>query len=105
MELHLEELALARCLADAECFEPLTREQLNSILEHGRRLHRWFKQHGAIHRAINVTLLVVLLAADWYLLMQLPRTLLGAATAGAVRWLFVALSVGAVHSWLIYSIV
>jgi hypothetical protein len=105
MELHLEELVLARRFSEAALFQPLTKEQLTTILEHGRRLHRWFKRHRAIHRCINLTVVLLLLGGDFYVLLHLPGLLLDASSAGTVGRLLVAILVGAVHSWIIYSVV
>jgi Fatty acid desaturase len=105
MELHLEELVLARRFADAAFFQPLTKEQLTTILDDGRRLHRWFKRHRAIHRCINLIVVLLLLSGDFYVLLRVPGILFDALGAEPVSQLLISLLVGAIHSWIIYSIV
>jgi fatty acid desaturase len=103
--LHPEELDLARAYANHGTFEGLTAAQLQKIRERARVLHRWFRTHPLTHSAISIAVLIFLFTADYWILLKLPRVFLGAAVAPSVSALVIAaLVVGALHSYLLYSL-
>ncbi len=105
MQVHQEELAYARAYQATHPFERLTEEQLKAIRARGRELFSWFKAHPWLHNAINAGLLAGLLAADYWILRDLPARLLPDAAASAwPRLAVVAVVVGSLHSYLLYSL-
>ena len=97
MRLHPEELAAAQAYQQAhDDFEGLTPEQARRILDRGRCLYKWMKQHHAIHNAINLGVLIFLFAADWFALASVP--------AMFAAPIFAAVLAGAIHSYLMYSL-
>ena len=105
MILHREELAQARAYEEAHPFEGLTDEQMSAIMAKGRALFHWFKDHVAIHNAINLTVIIALFVADYFILLELPAVFL---TPGETHswWAIVAAAAvsGSLHSYLLYSI-
>jgi hypothetical protein len=104
MIVHPEELALARAYTQAHPFEGLTQEQMNSIMDRGRALFHWFKDHPGLHNLIGAAVLVFLFGADFLALAALPHWLLPAgANHTTARTVLVAILAGGMHSWLMYS--
>ena len=105
MNLHREELELAREYNRNRPGEALTPEQMKHILARGRELHHWYRQHQAVHYALNLFVVALLLASDAFVLLVVPTALL---TPGAVHsWWAIfgtALVCGSVHSILLYSL-
>ncbi len=105
MKVHPEELELAQAYSRDHPFEGLTPEQMKSIMDRGRSLHRWFKDHLLLHNVISVAVFVLLFAADFLALVRLPQWLLPLGTAHSTLGIVLAsAAVGALHSWLMYSI-
>jgi len=63
MLVHPEELRWAQLNERHLQFEPLTRDQIHSIMERGRKLHRWYKSHHLTHSLINLLVLIFCSAA------------------------------------------
>ena len=105
MNFHPEELNLARAYSQSVPTEGLSREQMKVIMDRGRTLYRWFRGHQGVHALINASVLVFIFAADYAILLRLPRLLLGSAPEHH-WWILipVALLVGGLHSWLMYSV-
>jgi len=106
MRLHTEELSWAQLYTQVTPFEGLTPAQLNSIRAKGQALHRWFHKHFYLHCAINLAVIVFLLAADCVTLLWLPAWLLGARAPDS--WSVIVASgllVGSARGWLMYSLV
>lgn len=104
MILRHEELALAREYARSVPAESLTREQMKLILDRGRSLHRWYKEHQAVHYALNLGLLALLLGGDYLILLQLPRLFLAEGAVNSfLDVLLASLVCGSLHSYLLYS--
>jgi fatty acid desaturase len=106
MELHPEELGLARAYERLRPFEALTTDQVHLIMERGRTFFRWYKAHPYIHNLIGLSVLLSILAADGWALLRLPRFFLTTdGPNGAASTLSAAIAAGALHSWLMYSLV
>lgn len=104
MILRHEELALAREYARSVPAESLTREQMKLILDRGRSLHRWYKEHQAVHYALNLGLLALLLGGDYLILLHLPRLFLAEGAVNSFLDVLLASVVcGSLHSYLLYS--
>ncbi|HEY7191845.1 MAG TPA: fatty acid desaturase [Vicinamibacterales bacterium] len=104
MILRREELALAREYAQSASTESLTREQLKLVMDRGRALFHWYREHQAIHYAINIGVVALLLGGDFLILLRLPAVMLtgsGADSFGSV--LLASLVCGGLHSYLLYS--
>lgn len=105
MQLHPEELAYARAYEASHPFEGLTEAQLLAIRARGRELFAWFKSHPRTHNAINLSVIAFLFVADYWVLMQLPGSLLPqGANEGWLRLTGAAIVVGSLHSYLLYSL-
>src|ERR1700733_4861357 len=100
MHIHPEEVRWAQLNEKLLAFEPLSRDQIHSIMERGRELHRWYKAHYALHCLISLLVLIVLLGADFLALLRLPGLWLAPGshnppgaivTAGVIS--------GLLHSW------
>jgi hypothetical protein len=105
MILRREELALARVYAQSANAEALTREQMKLIMDRGRELFHWYKEHPAIHYAINIGVLALLLGGDYLILLELPRLMLADGTVNAFWRVFIAsLVCGGLHSYVLYSL-
>jgi hypothetical protein len=110
MKVHPEELESARAYAQGLGFEELTPDQMRLIMGRGRDLHKWFKTHPGTHALINGAVISGILAADWWILTQLPGMLMSMVSASEPRVasygaiLFAAAIVGGLHSWLGYSL-
>jgi hypothetical protein len=105
MILRHEELSLAREYARSVQVDGLTREQMKLILNRGRSLHRWYKDHSGLHHALNLALVVLLLAGDYLILLRLPHLFLTAGAANAFPDVLIAsLVCGSLHSYLLYSL-
>jgi len=104
MQFHKEELDLARAYERSQPFEGLSREQMKLVMDRGRDLYHWFKKHQAVHFLINLTVLCLIFAADYFFLVRLPGWLMPSAP-GIGRMVLVALAVGGLHSWLMYSLI
>lgn len=106
MKLHPEELSWAKLYTRLTPFEGLSREQLNCIRTTGQVLHRWFQKHFYLHCAINLTVIVFLLAADCIILLGLPAGLLGKGADSSWNLILAGgLLVGSLRGWLMYSLV
>jgi len=105
MILRREELTLAREYAQRTQTEALTRDQMKLVMDRGRELFHWYKEHSAIHYAINLGVVVVLLGGDYLILLELPRLLLGAGSTSSLSAVLAAsLVCGGLHSYLLYSL-
>jgi hypothetical protein len=105
MILHREELALARDYAKEHHFEGLTDAQMKPIMVRGRELFHWFKAHPRAHNAINLAVLVLLLGADYLILMKLPAAFVPPGQEHAFGAILLAAAVcGSLHSYLLYSL-
>ena len=105
MILHREELALARDYEKAHHFEGLTDAQMKPIMARGRELFHWFKAHPRAHNAINLSILVLLLGADYLILLKLPAALIPPGQEHAFGAILLAAAVcGSLHSYLLYSL-
>jgi fatty acid desaturase len=105
MKFHPEELDLARAYSQTYATEGLSRDQMKVIMDRGRVLYHWFKEHQGVHALINASVIILIFAADYAILLRLPRVLLGLGQAH--RWSILipaALLVGGLHSWLMYSV-
>lgn len=104
MELHREELELARAYERSRTFEPLSPEQIHLIMERGRTLFKWYKTHPRTHNLISALVLASLLMADAWALLGLPRLLLAdGQNFGSI--LLASVVAASAHSWLMYSLV
>lgn len=105
MNLHPEELELARAYRQSVPSEGLSKEQMKLVMERGRSLHRWFKEHQGLHFLINASVIVLIFAVDYAILLQLPKFLIGSGQTQHYPALIVAaLITGGLHSWLMYSL-
>lgn len=105
MKIHPEEVALARAYVKAVPLESLNKEQMKQILDRGRALYGWFKEHPNLHCSINLAVLSLLFAADFLVLMRLPRIFLTPGREESTGWVLLAsLVCGGIHSWLLYSL-
>lgn len=105
MKLHPEELELARAYCESVPSEGLSKNQMKLIMDRGRKLHHWFKQHQGVHFFINAAVTVLIFGADYAILLQLPKLLLGVwPEHGYANRILAALIVGGLHSWLMYSL-
>jgi hypothetical protein len=104
MQFHQEELDLARAYESSLPFEGLSKEQLKLVMDRGRSLYHWFKNHQILHALINLTILFFLFTSDYLILIRLPGVLLPSMMGN--RWMIVrALITGTLHSWLMYSLI
>jgi fatty acid desaturase len=104
MNLHSEELALARAYSAGLAFDGLTEEQMASIAARSRVIHQWFKSHPVLHSAISVSVLVFLFSADYWALMHLPSWLIPSTKPRPIASVLIAGGiVGFLHSYLLYS--
>src|ERR1700733_9588541 len=105
MRIRPEELRWAQVNERNLQFEPLTRDQIRSIMERGRELHRWYKSHQFAHSLINLAVLILLFGTDYLVLLKLPHLWLSARGHNATESVVVAgLICGALHCWLMYSL-
>src|SRR5258705_4361093 len=105
MKLHPEELALAQAYTREHSFEELSVEQMNAIMDRGRALYHWYKAHPHVHNAISLAVFGFLFGADFLTIFKLPYWLLPSGPAHSTpRLLLAAAAVGALHSWLMYSL-
>ena len=104
MILRHDELTLARAYAENTAHEGLTRDQMKRIMDRGRELFHWYREHMAIHYAINLAVLVLVLGGDALILLELPRLLLGDGQPGFGRVLMASLVCGSLHSYLLYTL-
>ena len=105
MILHLEELAWARAYTRTLPFEGLTNDQMKLIMDRGRTLHKWFKNHRVIHNSIGVLVLTFLFSADYYILLRLPGLFLPSGEDHSFGQILLAACVaGCLHSYLMYSL-
>jgi Fatty acid desaturase len=105
MRLHKEELELARAYEQGMSFERLSKDQMKLIMDRGRELYQWFKDHPGIHTLINLSVLVFLFTSDYAILLRLPALLPIGNARTAVAIVMSALVTGALHSWLMYSLI
>jgi hypothetical protein len=105
MKVHPRELSLARAYEDGRDFEALTADQLHSIMERGRELFKWFKSHPATHNLINGVVVASLFVVDGWVLLGLPRLLLGAGKNTWASILPAIVVTGGLHGWLTYSMI
>ncbi len=104
MQFHADEWALADAWTRTTRFEGLAPEQVRSVAQKAADLQRWFHAHPRLHSLLTFSVLSGLLVLDALVLLRLPAVCLGPA-ASTPRLLLSALAVGALHSWLIYSLV
>lgn len=106
MQLHPEELELARAFERSMSFEALSKEQMKLIMDRGREQYHWFKKHPGTHALINLAVLIFLLGADYVILLRLPSLFLPQSVAHTTaRIITAALIAGGLHSWLMYSLI
>lgn len=104
MILRREELALARDYAQHTNAESLTRDQMKLVMDRGRQLFHWYKEHQAIHYAINLGVVALLLGGDYLILLRLPAAFLTGEPGESFWRVFMAsLVCGGLHSYLLYS--
>ena len=105
MHIHLEEVRWAQVNERQLPFEPLSKDQVRSIMERGRELHRWYKSHHLTHGLISGLVLVFLLGGNYLALLKLPGVWLAEGSHNAAGPIVVAgLVCGLLHCWLMYSI-
>jgi hypothetical protein len=105
MILKHDELALAREYVQSTPAEALTREQMKLIMDRGRELFHWYKEHLPFHYAINIGVMVLLLGGDYLILLELPRLMLADGTVDSLaRVVAASLVSGGLHSYLLYSL-
>jgi hypothetical protein len=104
MRIRPEEVALARAYVRATHLESLSVEQMKSIMDRGRRLHAWFKEHHALHCLINAFVFAFIFGLDYAVLMKAPAFFLTGSESSWPRLIAAALLCGGVHSWLLYSL-
>jgi hypothetical protein len=105
MQLHPDELALARAYDRSLPFESLTEAQVSTITRRGRELFQWYKTHRRLHLAISAITLTSIFGLDYLANVVVPAWLLGDATAASTaRVVLVAILSGGLHSWLMYSL-
>jgi len=105
MRLHPEELALARSYCRETPLNGLSRDQMKVILDRGRVLFHWFKDHQALHFLISLSTLALIFSADFAILLVMPQWLVSpGASSSQVTLIASALLTGALHSWLMYSL-
>ena len=105
MHIHPEEVRWAQVNEKQLPFEPLNRDQVHSIMERGRELHRWYKAHYVLHCLISLSVLIVLLGGDYLALLKLPGLWLAPRShnpAGAI--VTAGVISGLLHCWLMYSL-
>jgi hypothetical protein len=105
MQIHPEEVRWAQAYEKQLPFEPLTKEQVHSIMERGRHLYRWYKSHYHIHGLINLLVLIFLLGGDYLVLLKLPAVWLAQRSENAAGPIVLAgIVCGLLHCWLMYSL-
>jgi len=105
MNVHPEELALARAYDRSRVFEELSPDQTHLIMDRGRALYKWYKAHPITHNVINGCVLTFILVADGWALLGLPRLFLAANGPNDLWWILLASIVaGSTHSWFMYSL-
>ena len=103
MKVHPDEFAMAREYAGSRDFEHLSAEQVHQVMVRGRELYRWFRAHPRLHAAISVAVIGNIFAMDWVVSIAVARWFV--AVHGGIWGLsFAAICIGAVHSWIIYSL-
>jgi hypothetical protein len=105
VNIHLDELGMAREYTRGHAFEDLSSEQTRLILDRGRELYKWFKAHPRTHALINALVILSLFAFDFVALLQLPHWILPSGGHPSVGLVAVAAIIsGSLHSWFTYSI-
>ena len=105
MIIHPEELAAAREYEKSHAFEGLADDQMSAIMKRGRELFHWFKAHPFAHNAINATVIALLFATDYVVLMKLPGVFLRGDGSDTFWWIVLAAALsGSLHSYLMYSL-
>jgi len=105
MRLHPEELELAKAYHRSRRFEDLNASQMHAIRERGRELFRWFKGHQRLHNLINPAVILLILVADAFSMLGLPRLILSGDRSHDPEWiLFASVVAGCLHGWVIYSL-
>ncbi len=105
MKLHQEELKFARAYVASVPLESLSREQMKAIMDRGRALFRWSKEHPNLHCAINIAVFAFLLGGDFLILTRLPRLFLEPGQLHSVGQVAAAAVVcGSLHSFFLYSL-
>lgn len=100
-----EELELARSYTETLEFEGLSDDQLLLLMTRGRILYKWFKNHPYVHSLISAAVILFLAAADFSVLLLLPRLWLRPHEINALLSILVASAVvGILHSWIMYSL-
>jgi hypothetical protein len=103
MQIHDNELALARAYEAEHPFERLTDAQMSAIMSRGRALFHWFKAHPGVHNSINLIVIAGLFVVDYLVLLELPARFLTPGHSWSQLVLAAAVS-GSVHSYLLYSV-
>lgn len=106
MRLHPEELSLARIYTRLTPFEGLTVEQLNAVKDRGQALRGWFQKYFYLHCFISSGVIILLLAADFIILLKLPSLFLGWSSDHPWRLILLSgLIIGSLRGWVMYSLV
>jgi hypothetical protein len=106
MKFYPEELELAKRYVDSISFERLTNEQISTILNRGRELLRWFREHQRVHFAISACLIVGLLILDGLILAWAPALFVTERDDSKISMILLAsFLLGSAHSYLLYSMV
>jgi Fatty acid desaturase len=104
VNLRREEFDLAHDYVAHTHLESLSPDQMKLILDRGRALFHWYREHLAIHYALNFLVLVFLIGGDYLVLLRLPSLFLaGPDNQPFARILLAAIVCGSLHSWLLYS--
>ena len=105
MKLHPDEYDLARRYDNERAFEGLSADQMKRIMDRGRSLYHWYKNHSGFHNCISGVLVSGILVCDGCALFVAPALLLAGGRAQSYGWILLAsLCAGGLHSWLMYSL-
>ena len=103
MKVHLAELELAHEYNGSHALEHLDAGQVKQVMSRGRKLHKWFKAHPALHIVISISVIASIFAMDWLGWIALSRWFV-ASHPGLPALILVAILTGIAHSWLLYSL-
>lgn len=111
MRVHPEELEFAQLYTSYLHtrnlpFAGLSDEQSRLIVERGRELYRWFRDHQWLHNLISLAVISYLFAADIAFLLWLPG-MVGFRHDSPITATYVVASIliGALRGWIMYSII
>ena len=105
MNIHLDELGMARDYTRGHAFEDLSSEQTRLILDRGRELYKWFKAHPRTHALINALVIALTVRVRFRSPVAAPPLDSAVRRTTSVGLVAVAAIIsGSLHSWFIYSI-